>query len=192
MAHLVQTMAYVGETPWHNLGQQLPAKQPIDVWAREAGMDWTIRETPVRYMATESGTGSGSGTSSSVSDLYGEPMEFPDQKVLYRSDTKDALSVVGSRYQVVQPRQVLDFYRDLTEVSGFELDTAGVLKGGRKFWALARTGQGGSIKGDDPINGYVLLATACFARSSPRIYGWLLRHRLFGPMIDTWQRLAAK
>ena len=48
MAHLVQTMAYVGETPWHNLGQQLPAKQPIDVWAREAGMDWTIRETPVR------------------------------------------------------------------------------------------------------------------------------------------------
>lgn len=39
-----------------------------------------------------------------------------------------------------------------------------------------------------PTTPFVLLATACFARSSPRIYGWLLRHRLFGPMIDTWQR----
>ncbi len=29
------------------------------------------------------------------------------------------------------------FYRDLTEQSGFELETAGVLKGGKKFWALA-------------------------------------------------------
>lgn len=39
-----------------------------------------------------------------------------------------------------------------------------------------------------PTTPFVLLAAACFARSSPRIYGWLLRHRLFGPMIDTWQR----
>jgi hypothetical protein len=36
-------------------------------------------------------------------------------------------------YQVVQPRIVLEFYRDLTEVSGYELETAGVLKEGRKF-----------------------------------------------------------
>ena len=161
MAHLVQTMAYVGETPWHNLGQQLPAKQPIDVWAREAGMDWTIRATPVRYMAVNSNTGAGSRTGASVSELYGEPMEFPDQKVLYRSDTKAALSVVSSRYQVVQPKEVLEFYRDLTEVSGYELETAGVLKAGRKFWALARTGKSSTLKGNDVVNGYLLLATSC-------------------------------
>jgi len=150
-------MAYVGETPWHNLGQRLPAKQPIDVWAREAGMDWTIRETPVRYMATEAAGDS----ASSVSDLYGEPMEFADHKVLYRSDTKAPLSVVGSRYQVVQPRQVLEFYRDLTEVSGYALETAGVLKAGRKFWALARTGKSAALKSNDLVNGYLLLATSC-------------------------------
>ena len=39
-----------------------------------------------------------------------------------------------------------------------------------------------------PTTPFILLAAWCFARSSPRIYGWLLRHRLFGPMIDTWQR----
>jgi phage/plasmid-like protein (TIGR03299 family) len=69
--------------------------------------------------------------------------------------------VVGSRYQVVQPREVLEFYRDLTEVSGFELETAGVLKAGRKFWALARTGKQAALKGTDVVKGYLLLATSC-------------------------------
>ena len=32
--------------------------------------------------------------------------------------------------------------------------------GGRKFWALARTRQGTSIKGHDQVNGYLLLATS--------------------------------
>ena len=57
--------------------------------------------------------------------------------------------------------EVLEFYRDLTEYAGFELETAGVLKGGRKFWALARTGKATVLKGTDVINGYVLLATSC-------------------------------
>jgi len=37
MAHLVETMAYAGATPWHGLGNQLPRKQPIEVWQREVG-----------------------------------------------------------------------------------------------------------------------------------------------------------
>ena len=57
--------------------------------------------------------------------------------------------------------EILEFYRDLTEQSGFELETAGVLKGGKKFWALARTGQTSALKGNDVSNGYILLATAC-------------------------------
>jgi phage/plasmid-like protein (TIGR03299 family) len=86
---------------------------------------------------------------------------FPDQKVLYRSDTQEPLSVVSQRYQVVQPNEVLEFYRDLTEFSGYQLETAGVLKGGRKFWALARTGQSVALKGGDEVGGYLLLATSC-------------------------------
>ncbi|VTU31214.1 phage/plasmid-like protein [Variovorax sp. SRS16] len=148
MAHLLQSMAYVGQTPWHDLGNQLPAKQPIEVWAKEAGMDWTIRETPVRFMADQAGA-------------LGSIMTFDDQKVLYRSDTKAPLSVVSNRYQVVQPKEVLEFYRDLTTVSGYELETAGVLKSGRKFWALARTGKESALKGTDVVKGYILLATSC-------------------------------
>ncbi|KQW61514.1 DUF932 domain-containing protein [Variovorax sp. Root411] len=148
MAHLLEKMAYVGQTPWHKLGNQLPAKQPLEVWAKAAGMDWTIRETPVRFMADQAGA-------------LGSIKTFEDQKVLYRSDTKAPLSVVSNRYQVVQPKEVLEFYKDLVEISGYELETAGVLKSGRKFWALARTGKESALKGTDVVKGYILLATSC-------------------------------
>lgn len=148
MAHQVETMAFVGKTPWHGLGNALSPNQPIDVWAKQAGMDWQIESSDVSFMADS---------------LCGGQLIKPykEQRVLFRSDTHTPLSVVSQRYQEVQPREILEFYRDLTEQSGFELETAGVIKGGKKLWALARTGQTGALKGKDVSNGYVLLATAC-------------------------------
>ena len=70
---------------------------------------------------------------------------------MFRSDALQPLSVVSKRYQVVQPREVLEFYRDLVEVGGFELETTGVLKEGKKLWALARTGQEAMLKGGDKV-----------------------------------------
>ena len=148
MAHQLEQMAYVGQTPWHGLGNQLTQNQPIEVWAQQAGMDWRIESSNVSYMAqNERG--------------HSIIMPYEEQRVLYRSDTHAPLSVVSQRYQEVQPLEILEFYRDLTEQSGFELETAGVLKGGKKFWALARTGQTSALKGNDVSNGYILLATAC-------------------------------
>ncbi|MCU4571650.1 MULTISPECIES: DUF932 domain-containing protein [Acinetobacter] len=148
MAHQLEQMAYVGETPWHGLGNPLTQNQPIEVWAQQAGMDWRIESSNVSYMARNE-------RGQSII------MPYEEQRVLYRSDTHAPLSVVSQRYQEVQPKQILEFYRDLTEQSGFELETAGVLKGGKKFWALARTGQSTALKGKDVSNGYILLATAC-------------------------------
>ncbi|HCT5803793.1 DUF932 domain-containing protein [Acinetobacter nosocomialis] len=148
MAHQIETMAFVGDTPWHGLGNPLSPNQPIEVWAQQAGMDWSIESSNVSYMAkNERG--------------QNILMPYEEQRVLYRSDTHAPLSVVSQRFQEVQPKEILEFYRDLTEQSGFELETAGVLKGGRKFWALARTGQSAALKGKDVSNGYILLATAC-------------------------------
>ncbi len=148
MAHLVETMAFVGQTPWHGLGNQLTPNQPLEVWAEQAGMDWRIESSDVSYMAqNEKG--------------QSIIMPFEEQRVLYRSDTHAPLSVVSQRFQEVQPMEILHFYKDLTEQSGFELETAGVLKGGKKFWALAKTGQTSALKGKDVSNGYILLATAC-------------------------------
>lgn len=146
--HEIETMAYTGATPWHGLGNQLDGNQPLETWAVKAGMNFRIIETPVRYAV-------------GASDDLDITVPFVEQKVLYRSDTKVALSVVSKRYQVVQPREILEFYRDLTTGVGYELVTAGILRGGRRMWALARTGHSTSLKGKDTVDGYLLLATAC-------------------------------
>jgi len=143
MAHLVESMAFRNAAPWHGLGNQLTENQPLEVWLKEAGMEWSIREAPVQFEAAE------------MQHLFGS------HKVLYRSDTFAPLSVVSRRYQVVQPSEVLEFFRDLVAAAGYELETAGVLKGGRKLWALARTGQEAALRGGDVVKGYLLLATAC-------------------------------
>ena len=38
-----------------------------------------------------------------------------------------------------------------------------------------------------PTTVFILMAAWAAARSSPRLHGWLMRHRLFGPMLVNWQ-----
>ncbi|QLI80849.1 DUF932 domain-containing protein [Chitinibacter fontanus] len=146
MAHLVESMAFVRDTPWHGLGNRLTEQQPLEVWLREAGMEWSIDQSDVLFNVSNTGM---------------HIRSHSDAKVLYRSDTLAPLSVVSNRYQVVQPTEVLHFYKDLVEAGGFELETAGVLKGGKKLWALARTGQEALVRGNDRVKAYLLLATSC-------------------------------
>ena len=152
MAHELASsndIAYVGNTPWHGLGNQLPQNQPLEVWQKAAGMDFEIKQTEVLFNAA-----SGEGNLLNL-------RSNSDATVLYRSDTHMPLSVVSKRYKVVQPHDVLGFYRDLVSVGGFELETAGVLKGGKKLWALAKTGQETMLAGGDKVKAYLLLATSC-------------------------------
>jgi len=150
MAHEVQTMAYAASNgvPWHGLGAALPKNQPIEVWQEKAGMDFEIKQTEVLFNA-QNGDGN-------LLNLRSNP----EATVLYRSDSYEALSVVSKRYKVVQPREVLEFFRDLVSAGGMGLETAGVLRGGKKFWALAKTGQSVMLPGLDKVNGYLLLATS--------------------------------
>jgi phage/plasmid-like protein (TIGR03299 family) len=144
-ANQTAEMAYVGETPWHGLGQQLERGAPIEQWQAAAGMDWRIQRSKVRYFANREGT---------------EQLEMPDQHVLFRSDTHAPLGLVSAKYKAVQPAHVLEFFRDLVNGAGFELETAGTLFGGKKFWALASIGESAQILHGDKIRGHLLLATS--------------------------------
>lgn len=136
--------AHVGETAWHGFGNLLTEGASIEDWRVEAGLNFDIVATPV----------------------YAGPSECAVRRVkaykaLSRSDTGDVLSVQSERYHVVQPAEVLEFFRDLTAQHGYKLETAGALRGGRRFWALARTGRVAVILNDDEIRDYLLLSTSC-------------------------------
>lgn len=143
MAHEIQKMAYVNKTPWHGLGGQLTYDSSIEEWQREAGLNWIVREAPVFYR-----------------DDDGAMRDFPNRKVLFRGDSRDPLSIVSTGYRTVQPREVLEFYRDLIRDFGFRIETAGALRGGQRIWALANTRDSAFLRAQDELRGYVLLATS--------------------------------
>lgn len=137
-------MAYVGETPWHGLGQRLDAGATIEKWIEQAGMAWTIRKAPVHYYQDRAQT---------------SMVQHPDQVVLTRSDTGAPLGIVSQDYNIVQPYEVLEFFRDLVAGGGFSLETAGTMFGGKRYWALAKITEA-TIAGWDRIGGYLLLTTS--------------------------------
>lgn len=141
--------AYLADdgAPWHGLGQAMPKGSSIDEWRAAAGMDWTIQKSKIRYA-----TGHGQGA-----DAW---RTLDDQLVLLRSDTKDALGVVSARYQVVQPAQVLEFFRDVARAGGLELSAAGTIYGGKRFWATAKIGEASPVSVRDRIGGFLLLSTS--------------------------------
>lgn len=147
-------IAFRGEVPWHGHGENILPQDSIDDIRIKAGIDYDVIKTPVQYsvpMDSAFGPRKGAGTGLAKSD---------NSCVLYRSDTGDDLSVVSTKYQVVQPKEVIEFYRDLTEQFGFRLEVVGALKGGRKVWALANTREAFALRGDDKVKGYLLLATS--------------------------------
>ena len=88
-------------------------------------------------------------------------MKFDNKFVLYRSDTMEPISIMSEKYKEVQPAQVLDFFRDVCESQRWTMETAGVLRGGAQYWALAKAGLNAYFDGkEDRHEMYMLLSTS--------------------------------
>jgi hypothetical protein len=61
---------------------------------KSAGMEWTANQAPALFF-----------------DEFGV-MQSADTNIIYRSDTKAPLGNCSDRYQIVQPNEVIEFYRE--------------------------------------------------------------------------------
>lgn len=129
---------------WHGLGQGLQDNASHDEWVAGAGMDWKIQRSKVRYAVDRAGT----------------MLELPEKHVLFRGDDQRPLGVVSDRYQIVQPREVLEFFKDIVKVGGLQLSAAGTIYGGKRFWATAKIGEASPTSLKDKLGGYLLLSTS--------------------------------
>jgi phage/plasmid-like protein (TIGR03299 family) len=152
MAHLIENneftgkaeIAYIGKKPWHGLGQQLTENAPIEVWRKEAGLDWEAKVTPVMFWP----------------EGLAAPQNIKSKQVIFRNDTYQPLGVVSDRYKIHQPADVLDFFNTLVQSAGFTLEVAGAIKGGKRIWALANVNKESVVLNDDAVKGYLLLSTS--------------------------------
>ena len=71
-------------------------------------------------------------------------------------------------YNIVQPYEVLEFFRDMVATQGFNLETAGTLFGGSQFWALARVAEA-QLAGWDKVGGFVLINTSADGSKSTEV-----------------------
>jgi len=136
---------------WHGLGQLMPAGQTIEQWQAAAGMDYQIKRGLVRY-ATER---------LEPTEAIHNLKTIDDKVVLFRSDTGAPLGVVSDGYKVVQPADVLEFFREWATQGGLTIESAGVLFGGKRYFATAKLADAVSVDGGrDKIVPYALLSTS--------------------------------
>ena len=143
MVAAVETMAYVGETPWHGLGSKVEETITLEEFQKEAGLDWTVSKRPVEFAAPNGGTG-----------------VFKDRFVLARDSDDHPFSVVSGRYKPVQPKEIFKFFEDLLAMHNMKMHTAGSLMNGGRIWCLAQTGDVHKVLGVDRVDSYLLLSTS--------------------------------
>lgn len=147
MAHLVESMMYVGKTPWHGLGTPIPEDKQISV--REAivaaKLDWQVE---LRPLYTEKPDG---GAKSGILDHY----------AVCRTSDNAFLGLVGPDYVPLQNEEALKWFQPFLDFDSATLETAGSLNGGRQVWALAKIRDGNMDVGkEDPVAHYILLSNA--------------------------------
>ncbi len=129
---------------WHGFGETIEPGDDLDTIVRKAGLEWNVVKEALYY------------------DHGGKRREWPGTFATVRTDTGEALGKVsGSRFHIVQPREVVDFYRDFLGDNGLSIETAGALKGGKIVWALANLGPDFAhiMPGGDKVQTYARMQT---------------------------------
>jgi phage/plasmid-like protein (TIGR03299 family) len=152
MAHLVETMAYAGEVPWHGLGERVPADLTPVQMMQKAGCDWEVNKVPT------------------FADLNGEMISTGTSALVRSSDNRVLAPMVGDDWNPVQNSEAFNFFNEYCLAGDMEMHTAGSLADGKIVWALAKIKESFDVLGDDQVDSYLLF-------SNPHQYGKSLNVR---------------
>lgn len=139
MSHEVESMLYVGGTPWHKLGIRLDNPPTVAEAIRIAGLDWEV----------------------GLKDLVTVDGEAVTHKATYRVSDGRVLGVVGPTYAPLQNGRGFTFFDPFLSAGEATIETAGSLRGGARVWMLARLNRDPvEIVPGDAVHKYILLANS--------------------------------
>tara|TARA_R100001463_G_scaffold39154_2_gene84051 strand:+ start:1231 stop:2217 length:987 start_codon:yes stop_codon:yes gene_type:complete len=136
MPAFIDTMMYLGDTPWHKQGVKLDNPPNVEEALYASGLDWTVRKEPT-YINNSQGTTISTG-----------------HYVTIRDDNDKILGNVSERYEILQNKDAFLPFKALLDY-GYQFETAGAIQHGKKVWILAKAPDSLQV-GDDKINPYIL------------------------------------
>jgi len=139
MAHEVEQMLYVGETPWHGLGKRFIEAPTLDEAIIAAGLNWKVTTEPL---------------------FAGNGEKAP--ALLTRRDMDGSiLGVVGPSYQPLQNDKAFEFFKPFIDNKEAAIECAGSLRLGKRVFVLAKINRDPIVvKGSDVVDKYILLSNS--------------------------------
>lgn len=135
----------VGTPAWHGLGTVLNAPPTVEEGIKLAGLDWTVKKTPM-----------------TAGDI-----EIPNHVAIIRDSDNKVLGVVGKDYSPLQNVKAFEWFQPFLDSGVAQLEAAGSLFGGRKTWVLAKvTGLAAEVVKNDPVESFILLSNSHDGTSS--------------------------
>ena len=145
MSHMVETMAYAGEVPWHGLGEKVSNDLTPKQMMKKAQVDWEVLEVE------------------SFIEFNGKKTPTGDKSLVRSTDGK-VLTNTGPGWKPVQNEQAFEFFAEYVYAGDMEMHTAGSLKDGKMVWALAKVKESFELFKGDEVESYLLF-------SNPHEYG---------------------
>lgn len=142
MAHNIEMvdgkaqMAYVGETPWHGLGREVPADLTPEQMLDAAGINWEVEKIKA------------------YAKVGGKNIDVGRSALVRKSDNK-ILDIVSNDWNPVQNSEAFEFFNDFIAEGDMEMHTAGSLADGQIVWALAKVKDGFDLFGGDEVESYL-------------------------------------
>ena len=119
MAHLMESMFSVRQTPWHGLGKIVTDAPSAEEAIKLAGLDWKVLEQQVYNYNGD------------------QHQRIPNYKALTRSDNGKVLSIMKDKYHPLQNEDAFKFFNPFIDSGLASFETAGSLKDGKIVWILA-------------------------------------------------------
>lgn len=143
------SMMYIGETPWHRLGTKLDKPATAAEAIEAAGLEFTVERVPIK------------------TETHDLPIDTHYATV--RTDTKQVLGVVGSRYVPIQNRDAFVTFDALVGEGEAIYHTAGALGKGERIWILAKLPDYIRVNGNDVVEKFLLLTNSHDGSGAVRI-----------------------
>lgn len=152
MSANLESMFFVRDLPWHQIGTNLDEEPNSEEALIAAGLNWNVIQQPV---------------------FKEDGVKIPGYLANVRDSDQSTLGIVTTKYTVVQNKEAFAFTDSLVDEGGMKYVTAGSLRGGRTIWLLARMPQTTIL--DDQLDPYICFTNTHDGTGAVRVFSTPIR-----------------